>query len=203
MRKIYLTRHGESLYNIENRIGGNPDLSDKGYDYANKLSKYINNLDDNINILTSKMTRTINTSTEIKFNKIRYDCLNEINAGICENMTYDEVSQKFPNEFSKRNADKLNYKYPEGESYRDLINRVQPILDIINNSNDTILIIAHQAILRVIYGKILNMKQEYYPNIPIPLHALTEININNTTTTVNNITIINNITTTVNIVKEI
>lgn len=26
-RIIYLSRHGKSLYNIEDRIGGNPDLS--------------------------------------------------------------------------------------------------------------------------------------------------------------------------------
>ena len=36
-RMIYLSRHGESEYNIEDRIGGNSKLSEKGERYANTL----------------------------------------------------------------------------------------------------------------------------------------------------------------------
>ena len=36
-RTIYLSRHGESTFNIENRIGGNPNLSEAGQKYAKTL----------------------------------------------------------------------------------------------------------------------------------------------------------------------
>ena len=182
MKKIFLTRHGESIYNIENRLGGNPDLSDKGYKYAESLSKYINNLDDEITVLTSGLTRTINTAKKIKFEKTIYGFLNEINAGICENMTYNEVKNKYPEEFIKRQNDKLNYRYINGESYNDLIKRINQVFDIINNSNNTVLIVAHQAVLRVIYGTLMKFKKEDFPYISIPLHTLIEININRITT---------------------
>ena len=37
MRNIYITRHGESQYNVEDRIGGNPPLTEKGREYATAL----------------------------------------------------------------------------------------------------------------------------------------------------------------------
>ena len=44
-RVIYISRHGESMYNLENRLGGNPDLSPQGMKYAKALGNYINNLE--------------------------------------------------------------------------------------------------------------------------------------------------------------
>jgi len=41
---IFLSRHGESEYNVDNRIGGNPPLTSKGQRYAKALGAYINDL---------------------------------------------------------------------------------------------------------------------------------------------------------------
>ena len=35
--------------------------------------------------------------------------------GICEGMTYEEIAEKFPEEFAKRDQDKYHYRYPTGE----------------------------------------------------------------------------------------
>ena len=43
-RTLYFCRHGESTYNVEERIGGNPDLSDKGKRFAKALGAYVNDL---------------------------------------------------------------------------------------------------------------------------------------------------------------
>lgn len=43
-RTLIFSRHGESLYNLEDRIGGNPRLSPRGEEYALKLAKHINGL---------------------------------------------------------------------------------------------------------------------------------------------------------------
>lgn len=40
-RSIYLTRHGESMYNVEGRIGGDSDLSPRGSRYAQALPNLI------------------------------------------------------------------------------------------------------------------------------------------------------------------
>ncbi len=178
MKTIYLTRHGESEYNILNKIGGNSNLSEKGQLYSKKLGNYINNLDHKIPIYTSTLIRTINTGKYIKLDKIELPILNEINAGICEHLTYSQIEDKYPEEYAKRKIDKLNYRYFQGESYQDLIHRLKPIIDIIEN-NDIILIIAHQAIIRVIYGILTRKKEIEYPNLNIPLHTLINLKINN------------------------
>jgi hypothetical protein len=43
-RTIFLSRHGESEYNLTARIGGNPPLTSKGQRYAKALGTYINSL---------------------------------------------------------------------------------------------------------------------------------------------------------------
>lgn len=43
-RTLIISRHGESEYNLEDRIGGNPRLSANGEEYARKMAKYINEM---------------------------------------------------------------------------------------------------------------------------------------------------------------
>ena len=40
-RQIWITRHGESIDNVQGRIGGDSDLSDNGQAYAKALTRYI------------------------------------------------------------------------------------------------------------------------------------------------------------------
>ena len=176
---IYLSRHGESIYNLEERIGGNSDLSKNGIEYSKKLSNYFNNKSNKIIVWTSKLKRTIQTGKNLNFPKYEFNELNEINAGIYENMTFEEFKNNYPDEYNKRLNDKLNYKYKDGESYIDLINRIDNIIKTINSTNEDILIISHQAILRVLIGILLNKKLEEIPFISIPLHTLFKIGISN------------------------
>lgn len=44
-RTIYLTRHGESVMNLEGKIGGDSELSERGWEYAKALATYITNQD--------------------------------------------------------------------------------------------------------------------------------------------------------------
>ena len=175
MSNIYLSRHGESKYNTEKKLGGNSDLSPKGQNYSFLLADYINNINVEI-VLTSELIRTVNTAKHIKHSKKKMKELNEINAGICENLTYDDVKNIYPDISIARNKDKYNYRYPEGESYNDLLIRLKPVFDIINNTQKTIVIVAHQAILRIIYGELMNIDKTEQPYISIPLHSVIHLN---------------------------
>ena len=48
--------------------------------------------------------------------------------GDCEAMTYEEIQEKFPKEFALRDQDKFHYRYPKGESYEDLVHRLEPVI---------------------------------------------------------------------------
>ena len=40
IKKIYISRHGESFFNIQNKIGGDPDITENGIKYSKKLFNY-------------------------------------------------------------------------------------------------------------------------------------------------------------------
>lgn len=175
---IYITRHGESQFNQTGQIGGNSNLTTKGEEYAVNLHNLLGEKD--LKIYTSKLERTIETSKYFNIDSIeRYSFLNEINSGIFDGYTYNEILNKFPEEYTARKLDKYNYRYPEGESYADLKKRVIAIFDYIKNEKKDVLIICHNAVLRIIYSVLFDIQDSEIPHIDIPLHTLFKITSDN------------------------
>lgn len=69
--------------------------------------------------------------------------------GICEGLTYEEIQERFPQEFAWRDQDKLKYRYPHGESYLDLLQRVDSVVQALLTQTE-VLVVSHQAVLRCI-----------------------------------------------------
>lgn len=44
-----------------------------------------------------------------------FDALAGLPQGVCEEMTYEEIQENFPEEFALRDQDKYRYRYPKGE----------------------------------------------------------------------------------------
>ena len=76
-----------------------------------------------VEVWTTQYRRTQDTARHIEAPKVVQPLLGEIRAGQHDNMTYEEIAEKFPVEFALRDADKLCYRYPEGESYLDVVER--------------------------------------------------------------------------------
>lgn len=65
-----------------------------------------------------------------------------------------------------------------GESYADLVQRLEPVIMELERHNDSsraILIIGHQAVLRCIYGYFLNYTSAELPYLKIPLHTIIKL----------------------------
>ena len=67
-------------------------------------------------------------------------------------MTYDEIEANYPEEFALRNENKLGYRYPRGESYLDVISRLDPLIQELESYQEPVLIVGHQGVLRLIYA---------------------------------------------------
>ncbi|XP_059619083.1 6-phosphofructo-2-kinase/fructose-2,6-bisphosphatase-like isoform X2 [Phlebotomus argentipes] len=165
---FYFTRHGESKFNMMGRIGGDSGLSERGAKYAERLAiacpapKLI---------WTSELERTIATARAIPGARTALKELNEINAGICEGLTYEEIQERFPQEFAWRDQDKLKYRYPHGESYLDLLQRVDNVIQGLITASE-VLVVSHQAVLRCIMAYFMGTTPEDVPYINVPLHTL-------------------------------
>jgi broad specificity phosphatase PhoE len=66
-------------------------------------------------------------------------------------MTYEEIEEQFPEEFERREQDKLAYRYPRGESYLDVIARLEPIIMEMERHREPLLIVGHQGSAKYIY----------------------------------------------------
>ncbi|KAH9086564.1 hypothetical protein LEN26_019991 [Aphanomyces euteiches] len=180
-RPIWLSRHGESVYNTQGLIGGDSPLSPWGVKYAQQLDKFIQAHyppDTPLSVWTSTMTRTGQTVERIAAHGrivVKWKQLDEIDAGICDGMTYEQVAQQLPDEYLARKTNKLHYRYPRGESYQDVIHRLEPVITELMRLDRPVLIVAHQAILRVLYAYLTNKNPEECPTIDIPLHVVIQI----------------------------
>jgi len=182
-RRIWLTRHGESEFNVSGKIGGNSLLSPRGAAYSQLLPAVLSSRVPTgstgrpvpVAVWTSTLNRTIVTAAGMPYPKVQWKALDEIQAGVCDAMTYREVKEKLPAEHAARKDDKLRYRYPSGESYMDVIQRLEPVVIEVERERECTCIVAHQAVLRALYGYFMNRNLEDVPRIEIPLHTLIEL----------------------------
>uniref|UniRef100_A0A915IA21 6-phosphofructo-2-kinase domain-containing protein n=1 Tax=Romanomermis culicivorax TaxID=13658 RepID=A0A915IA21_ROMCU len=111
--------HGESEYNRLGRIGGDSPLSERGIAYAKSLAAYFSkNAVSDLRVWTSQKIRAVQTANRLK-NAASYveywKALDELDAGICEGLTYDEIKERYPEQFAHRDQEKYHYRYPSGE----------------------------------------------------------------------------------------
>ncbi|XP_031637687.1 6-phosphofructo-2-kinase/fructose-2,6-bisphosphatase isoform X3 [Contarinia nasturtii] len=174
-RTIYLTRHGESEHNLAGLIGGDSDLSHRGYSYAKSLAKYIEQQQiEGLRVWTSRLKRAIQTVADVPAPQERWKALNEIDAGICDEMTYDQIAEKFPQDFKARDMNKFYYRYPRGESYEDLVARLEPVIMELERQGN-VLVVSHQAVLRCLLAYFLDKPAEELPYLEVPLHTIIKL----------------------------
>ena len=128
VRNLFLIRHGETTFNLENRIGGDSSLTDKGWIQAKAMAEHFRNRRIPF-IFTSRKKRTIESAQPIQ--RLQKECVivplkefDEIDSGVCECMSYEEIREQMPAVYQDRKGDKYNYVYEGGEGYVTMKERV-------------------------------------------------------------------------------
>jgi broad specificity phosphatase PhoE len=176
-RAVHLARHGESTFNSRGLIGGDAPLSQKGCKFARALADYVatpafettsssssssssslprkRTAKKELHVWTSCLRRTKETANFLvrdhEAKQIEWRALNDIEVGICDGLSYEQVRNRFPDVYRSRTADKLSYRYPRGESYMDVITRLEPVIFELERGEEDLIIISHQAVLRCLY----------------------------------------------------
>ena len=175
IRELYLARHGESFFNLEGRIGGDAPLTERGHAQAAALAGHFHNKHVPY-IFTSLRLRARQTAGPIsekhpEATVIALNELDEINAGICDSMRYEDIRRELPEEFAARAKDKYHYIYPDGEGYASMYDRVERGLHkalFLSGGRPGIVLIGHQAVNRMILSLFLFRRTEDVPYIYIP-----------------------------------
>ncbi|CAK7266830.1 6-phosphofructo-2-kinase [Sporothrix epigloea] len=132
----------------------------------------------NFCVWTSMLKRSTDTAEYFEadddYDVKAWEMLNELNAGTFEGMTYDEIAMTHPEEYQKRQHDKLQYIYPGlgGEGYLQVINRLRDMVREIERVSDHVLIISHRSVCRVLMAYFMDLTREDIADLDVPLGML-------------------------------
>ncbi len=166
--KLIIIRHGETTWNHQHKIQGRADipLSALGKKQAKLLGERFSKTKIDA-IYSSKLQRSINTAKAVanyhsSTKTIADKSLNEMDWGKWEGLNFQEIEKKFPKEFAARQKDKYNVAPPKGESPAMLKKRITPFLKklLSKHKGQTVLIVGHAGMNRVIVGTILGWPNE-------------------------------------------
>lgn len=175
--KLYITRHGETMRNAEQRILGRTDdpLSEKGKQQAAELAEKMKDIDIDM-IFTSPLSRakeTAQTIADVKgMSLIVDDRLIETDFGDFEGR---------PRNLEEYQAAKRDHfkRYPKGESYFDIAYRVYDFLFMLKReySDKKVLVVAHGGICRIICNYFYDMENEEFVRHAFPNCGLEEFEL--------------------------
>jgi broad specificity phosphatase PhoE len=140
MPVLYYIRHGETDWNVEQRLQGHLDtaLNARGRGQASHCGDVLRDLlardgraADDCAYVSSPLTRARQTMELVRaalnLDPSAYaldDRLIEISFGAWEGLTLSEIAARSPQALAERERDKWGFYPPDGESYRDVTKRV-------------------------------------------------------------------------------
>ena len=165
-RRLWLARHGATLWNSEQRFCGHSDvpLSSEGRAQARWLAHSLQAQHVSI-IYTSDLLRARQTAEMIAGQSTRIEVSSawrELAFGAWEGLTYAQITQQFPSnlEFFSH---PLSASPPDGETLQDLMQRVQlAFLELARfpTEEGDIVLVSHGGPLRVLLSIVLAMPLE-------------------------------------------
>lgn len=164
MAHLYFTRHGQTVWNVANKICGATDvaLTELGHQQARELGKKI--LEEKLQIdeiLYSPLMRAKDTALEVSqitgipaYEEIRL---------IEQNFGKYEATARNGAEFQEMKKSFVNH-FGSGETMLHLAQRIYNLLDDIKakSDNKTYMLVAHNGIARVVHSYFYDMTNEEY-----------------------------------------
>jgi broad specificity phosphatase PhoE len=164
MLTLYLTRHGETEWNVQKRMQGWQDspLTEKGRKDAVLLGKRLESVELDA-IYTSTSGRTVETAELIRGERLipmyHHENLREINLGDWEGKTHDEITEFDPIAY-EHFWNKPHLYLPErGERFIDVQTRALNVIqDIVNrHPSGNVLVVTHGVVLKTLIAYFKNM----------------------------------------------
>lgn len=156
--KIFITRHGETQWNIEKRMQGWNDspLTKKGIEDSKKLGERLSNVNFQC-IYSSSSKRAFESSKYIIGNRnteiILLDDLREIKHGNWQGLKHSKIEELYKEEYFNFWNNPDLYENDTGEDFFQLFKRVESVMKMITRKHKegNILVVSHGVVLKAIY----------------------------------------------------
>ncbi|MBP2633770.1 MAG: putative phosphoglycerate mutase family protein [Firmicutes bacterium] len=171
MTTIYMVRHGETDLNKQKVYFGWSDvpLNVAGEGQCQALREKLDGIHFDA-VITSPLKRTLRSAKIIHEkleNLIICEELKELNFGQWEGLHYTVIEKNYKEEWAGWSADWVNFCIPQGESFALLYQRVKAcFLKLLDRyRNQTILLVGHAGVLKIISLLIMDLPLDEYWNI--------------------------------------
>ncbi len=182
-RAIYLIRHGQTEWNQAKRLQGGKDspLTELGRHQAKAVAK---NLEETApsELLASPLGRAKTTASIIASHlsiPLAEDArLSELRFGAAEGLTLTEIDERWPGFREEREQDKWSVRWPEGECYDDVDQRLTPLVDeriapLLGRTNEgPLAIVGHETTNMILLGRLLQLEPSVVIRIGQPNNAV-------------------------------
>ncbi|MDO0821461.1 histidine phosphatase family protein [Desulfosporosinus nitroreducens] len=174
MTRIILTRHGQTLWNIEGRVQGSLDspLTEKGILQARSLAIRLRG-EEIKHIYSSDSLRAINTAEEIRrelgLGKLSSSpALREFSFGEWEGCVWQELRETYPDIFKQWDSEPHLVTTPGGENMTLVQKRawdfLQQIVQI--HKGETVCLVTHGLTLKLLVTKALGFEVHEWAKTP-------------------------------------
>lgn len=135
-----------------------------------------------ISVWSSKRVRTLQTASCIAegngVQATQRTLLVQMNPGAMDGLEDAEIAERFPEDYAEHTLNPYHHRYPRAESYHDLAVRMEPLIMEIERTRGDLVIIAHESILRVLYGYLMACKVGDIPFLQFPKDEIIEVTPN-------------------------
>lgn len=168
MGTLYFVRHGETVWNVENKICGATDsaLTEKGLAQARETGKKLREMELSFDeILSSPLSRALDTAKQIsEMTGIPYRVEQRLKE---QNFGRFESTPRNGEEFQRAKQHFLD-RYGSGESMMQVGQRIYNLLDEIRREEGkTYLIVAHNGIARFMESYFHDMTNEEFASFGV------------------------------------
>ncbi|MGN1141970.1 MAG: histidine phosphatase family protein [Oliverpabstia sp.] len=149
MRRIYLIRHGKT--NNSHHCIGHTDISleQNAYNAMNQMKPFLPQ--NNKKVYTSPLKRARETAQYLypDQNIEEIADLKEINCGLWENLSFEEIRLNWKKEYVARGIEPYQTKIPGGESYEDVAKRVlKAIKQLLRDCDEDLVLVTHSGCIK-------------------------------------------------------
>lgn len=183
MSRLLLVRHANTVANSAERFWGHTDveLSQEGIRQAEKLRNRL--AKEKIDAVYASPLRRAVVTAEIvaSGHQLRPTIcaeLHEVDFGQVEGMTFNEISQRYPELVKAWPTRDINFRFPGGESIADVNERLSKFLDRVNEHapEETVLIVAHAGPLRLLICHLLGLEPWHWRKFWTDIASLSVVN---------------------------
>lgn len=159
---IILIRHGQTEDNVGNIFSTKDTiLTDEGKEQIRKTKTFVDTLSFD-KVYVSPLHRAIQTMDILGLDGEKDERIKEVDFGLFEGNTYQQIKDKFPGEAEVWRQDYISFVTPQGESIKMAYERVTSFLEEIAKKEEDVVLVCHDGVIRLALSWVFDNLDYFY-----------------------------------------